>query len=54
MKQRKKGGRGLNADWSPPHPPSMKAAIPDCSQEAFEELEKGWHCSLWEKGFLGI
>ena len=46
-------GGGLNAGGSPPHVPSKKVAAPDCSQEGFEELEKGWHCSSWVKGFLG-
>ena len=46
-------GGGLNAGWSPPHPPSKKASIPDCSQEVFEEIDQGWHCSSWEKGFPG-
>ena len=46
-------GGGLNASQSPPHPSSKKAAVPDCSQEGFEEKEKGWHCSSWEKGFPG-
>ena len=47
-------GGGLNASQSPPHPPSKKAATPDCSREGFEELEKGWHRSSWVKGFLGV
>ena len=47
-------GRGLNAGQSPAHPPSKKAAVLDHSQEGFEELEKGWHCSSWVKGFLGV
>ena len=46
--------RGRNAGRSPPHPPSKKVAIPDHSQEGFEELEKGRHCSSWVKGFLGV
>ena len=33
-------GGGLNASWSPPHPPSKKAAVPDHSQEGFKKLEK--------------
>ena len=43
MKQQKSKncGGGLNAGWSPPHPPSKEVAIPDGSQEGFEELEKG-------------
>ena len=47
-------GGGLNAGRSPPHPPSKKMAIPDCSQGGFEELETGWQCSSWVKGFLGV
>ena len=47
-------GRGLNAGWSPPHPPSKKAAAPDHSHEGLKELEKGWHCSSRVKGFLGV
>ena len=47
-------GRGLNTGQSPPHPPSKKVAIRDCSQEGFfEDIDKGWHCSSWEKGFPG-
>ena len=42
------------AGWSPPHPPSKKAATLDHSQEGFEELEKGWHCSSQVKGFSGV
>ena len=30
-------GGGLNAGWSPSHPPSKKAAIPDRTWEGFEE-----------------
>ena len=52
IKKLKICGGGLNADQSPPHPPSKKVAIPDRSQEGLEELEKGWHCSSWVKGFL--
>ena len=51
MKQQKNCGGGLNASQSPPHPPSKKVAILDHSREGFEELEKGLHCSSWEKGF---
>ena len=47
-------GGGLNAGWSPPHPPSKKVAALDHSREGFEELEKGWHCSSWVKGFPGV
>ena len=47
-------GGGLNTSRSPPHPPSEKVAVPDHSQEGFEELEKEWHCSSWEKGFPGV
>ena len=47
-------GGGINAGWSPPHPPSKKAAILDHSQEWLEELEKGWHCSSRVKGFPGV
>ena len=32
-------GGGLNTGWSPPHPPSKKAAIPDHSREGFEEID---------------
>ena len=46
-------GGSLNAGQSLPHPPSKKVAIPDRSREGLEELEKGWHCSSWVKGFLG-
>ena len=46
-------GGDLNASQSPPHPPSKKAATPDHSQEGFEEIDKGWHCSSQEKGFPG-
>ena len=53
MKQQKNCGGSLNASQSPPHPSSKKAAIPDHSQERFEELEKGWHCSSREEGFSG-
>ena len=31
-------GGGLNTGWSPPHPPSKKAAIPDHAREGFEEI----------------
>ena len=51
MKQQKNCFGGLNANQSPPHPPSKEVAILDCSREGFEELEKGWHCSSQEKGF---
>ena len=47
-------GGGLNAGRSPAHPPSKKVAILDCSQEGFEELEKGWHCSSRVKGFQRV
>ena len=47
-------GGGLNAGQSPPHPPSKEVAILNHSQEGFEELEKGWHCSSREKGFPGV
>ena len=30
-------GEGLNASWSPPHPTSKEAAIPDCT-EGFGEI----------------
>ena len=53
-KKIKNCGSGLNAGWSLPHPPSKKVAIPDHSQEGLEELEIGWHCSSWVKGFLGV
>ena len=31
-------GRDLNAGWSPPHPPSKKAAIPDHAWEGFGKI----------------
>ena len=31
-------GGGLKAGQSPPHPPSKKAAIPDCAQEGFGKI----------------
>ena len=31
-------GGGLNASWSPPHPPSKKAAILDHAQEGFGKI----------------
>ena len=30
-------GGGLNAGWSPPHPPSKEAAIPDHAQKGLEK-----------------
>ena len=38
MQKLKICGGGLNAGWSPPHPPSKKAAIPDCAWEGFEKI----------------
>ena len=39
MKQKKSKicGRGLNASWSPPHPPSKEAAIPDHARKGLEK-----------------
>ena len=30
-------GSGLNASWSPPHPPSKEAAVPDRTQKGLEK-----------------
>ena len=38
MQKLKICGGGLNAGWSPHHPPSKKAAIPDCAQEGFGKI----------------
>ena len=45
---------GSQCQLESPSSSSKKVAIPDCSQEGFRELDKGWHCSSWVKGFPGV
>ena len=46
-------GGGLNAGQSPPHPPSKKASILDCSQEGLKKEIKGGTVVHRRKAFWG-
>ena len=53
MKKSKICGGGLNASWSPPHPPSKEVAILDHARKGLEKIVEGWHCTSRERRLSG-